>query len=151
MNPKLPQWVQASLAIIMKAVAETLSVGFFVEGIDEETPAAFQSNSILLRVNGPSVIRSQSDAYSIQVQVVLTDLVTPKKNSYEHFLRCGTVASTLEGALPINRHGDGGELIGCLTPDRSSREIVKIIHFGQVDETVKVRQSAVIANFELCL
>jgi hypothetical protein len=151
MDPNLPKWVQASLCLIMKAVADDESVEFFSEGVDEETPKAFQRNSILLRINGPSILRSQSDSYSIQVQVVVTDLVTPKKNSYEHFQRVGAIASKLEESLPINRHGDGGTLVGCLSPERGSREVVKIVHFGQVDDAVKVRQSAVLANFELHL
>lgn len=151
MDPNLPRWVQASISLIFETVATAEAVEFFVEGVDEETPAAFQRDSLLLRINGPTTLRSQSDSYSIQVQIVVTTLSTQKRNSYDHFQRCGVLASKLEESLPINRYGGDNSLVGCLSPERGSRDIVKITHFGQVDDAVKVRQSAVLANFELHL
>jgi len=131
---------------MMKQVANSLALEFFSEGVDEEVAAAFQKDSLLLRVNGPFI---KTDGYSIEVQVVLTDLGAPSKNSKEHFIRCGAVAEALDGVISINKNGDGGGLYGCLSPDRDDSVRVKVLHFGQVDSNMKVRQSAVVASYEL--
>lgn len=144
MNPRLPVWVQASISIFLQAIAP--EVKFFVEGVDDETPEAFQQNSVLVRINGPTI--RYLDTYSIQVQVVLTDLM---QSGYEHFERCGKFVAALDSSIPIYRHGDGGELLACLSSDRGSRDRVSCLHFGQVDPAMKIRQSAVSANFELSL
>jgi hypothetical protein len=146
MDPNLPWWIQSSLSLYLKQVADSLSVEFFAEGVDEEVAAAFHKDSILLRINGPFII---TDGYSLEVQVVVTDLVSQKESSKDHFTRCGTIASALYAPIPINRNGNGNDLLGCLSPARSSNDVVKVLHFGQVDPNMRVRQSAVLASYEL--
>lgn len=149
MDPRLPVWVQSSVSVYLKPIAESLRVRFFVEGVDEEFAEAFQQDSALLRVDGPVVKPYHGEMYSIQVQVVLTDLVTPSKNSYRHLERCGTFASALDLAIPVYKYGDGDELLACLVPEKGRREGVVLTHFGQVDKDVKVRQSALLCHYEL--
>ena len=58
----------------------------------------------------------------------------------------------METGIPIYKYGTGvdddGTLLGCLEMDRTARNGIRIVNYGQVDKTARVRQVSVNGRFE---
>ena len=153
LNYRLPRWVTASVAELVRPIATDLGLTFFVEGVDQETPAWFQTDSLVLRVTGPVVeTNSASETlYRFEVMTMLTDLLHGGENGYQNHDRLGTIANALCGVIPIFKYGDGDAQVGCLTADRKAREFLRLVQFGKLDQHSEVVQGAVVVKYEICL
>lgn len=152
MDPLIMKDINSSLAVLLKDAVEALGLKFFVDGIDEEIESAFNQDSVLLRVNGPEVRQGSGETvYLIEVFVMLTDLGQKGKSGYDLYSNAGSLASELSKAIPVYRFGESDTLLGCLLPDRNSRDYLRLLNYGTIEKDVKVRQCAVIAKYELTL
>lgn len=147
------RWAVASLAIHLKTLVEaTLSMQFFVEGVDREERSWFQADSAVLRVSGP--IPKQgigTTRYKFEAMVMLTDLVDDTSNGFLNHDRLGEIANALCGPVPVLKYGGDSSQVGCLDIDKDAKEPLRIVHFGKLDKDNEVVQAAVIAKYEICL
>ncbi|MHC4371443.1 MAG: hypothetical protein ACYSW8_27835 [Planctomycetota bacterium] len=157
MNVNLPRWVFSSLAEHFRVLAATVPIRFFVEGVDEEEALDFQQDSMLFRMDGPIAYQSSGgeEWYKIEIQVLLTDLVaTTLDNAYDIYSWAGIVqGDMLNSSIPIYRYGSGVEdddsLIGCLEPDTSVENNVRVASYGMIDKDWRVKQVSVNGKFVL--
>ena len=132
-------------------------VNYFVEGVDEETALDFQTDSMLFRMDGPFAYQSAGgeEWYKVEIQVLLTDLVAlTNDNAYDIYSWAGIVqGDMLNNPLPIYRYGSGVEdddsLIGCLEPDTSVVNNIRVASYGMVDKDWRVKQVSVNGKFVL--
>jgi len=152
-EPRLARWVTSSVALHLKTLIETtLSLQFFVEGVDREEKDWFRKDSVVLRVVGPTpVFGSGVTRYRFEVMTMLTDLVDDTANGFLNYDRLGTIGNALCGPIPVFKYGDGDAQVGCLDIDRNASEPLRIVQFGKMDKDTEVVQGAVIARYEICL
>jgi len=152
LEPNMGRWAAASVAQHLKTpIATTLGLTYFVEGVDRESPAWFQTDSAVLRVTGPKMkFGSGTTRYQFEVMVMLTDLVDDSENGFLNHDRLGAIANALCDPIPVFAYGDGDAQVGCLDIDRNAAEFLRIVHFGKMDKDTEVVQAAVIAHYEIC-
>jgi len=159
-NPNWPRWIFSSLAVHFKNVADGLNLPILVEGIDEREPEKMLVDRCELRVNGP-YIREISSKYWrlwININILMTDYMEGQgENTFKLFNWGGAFLEAMELPIPIYRFGpdtggvDDQSLLGCLTEMRGKNESIKLIHFGQIGRTERIRQAAVDGKFEMYL
>lgn len=156
MNVNLPRWVFSSMSEHFRTIAPA-GVRYFVEGIDEEEAADFQGDSMLFRMDGPIAFQSSGgeEWYKVEIQVLLTDIIAlTNDNAYEIYSWAGVVqGDMLNSSLPIYRYGSGVEdddsLIGCLEPDTSVTNNIRVASYGMIDKDYRVKQVSVNGKFVL--
>lgn len=150
---RLPRWVTASLAIPLRAkIVDDLGMSFYVEGVDRETSAFFQSDTAVLRVTGPKIIfGSAITRYRFEVMVLITDLVSDSHNRYQVINWAAEIANELSAPIPVFQYPDADTQAGCLDWDREANEPLRIVHFGEIDKDSETIQAAAIAYYEICL
>ena len=163
MNANLPRWMFSSMAKHFDDVSATISsptITYFVQGVDEPLPGDFQADSALFRMDGPVAHQGSSDEewYAVEIMILLTDIVqTTNDNAYDIYEWAGVFqASMLNDALQIFRYGDpasdpqnDSSLIGCLEPDPSLRNNVRVFSYGQIDKDLRVKQVSINGRFIL--
>lgn len=156
MSPHLPRWMFSSMAEHFRALAPA-GVRYHVEGVDEDEALDFQNDSMLFRMDGPMAYQSSGSEewYRVEIQILLTDLVAlTGDNAYEIYEWAGIVqGDMLNNSLPIYRYGGGpeddGTLIGCLEPDTSVTNNVRIASYGMIDKDQRLKQMSVNGKFIL--
>lgn len=162
MDTNLPRWSHASMAKFFSDLVATLpSDGrprYHVEGVDEDEALDFQHDSILFRMVGPYAYGgSNTEWFKFEIQVLCTDIVqTTKDRAWTVFQWAGVIQDAMLGPMPIYKFGDGPDddrdvLVGCLQPDDTIGDAIRVVPYGQVDKEVRVKQVAVIGKFLLCL
>ena len=157
MNVNLPRWIFASMSDHFQTVSDGISLRFFIEGLDEAEALDFQVDSGLFRMDGPIAYQGSSglEWYKVEMQILLTDIVaTTNDNAYDIYTWAGVFqGSMLNDSLPIYRYGSGAEdddsLIGCLEPDTSVRNNVRVASYGMVDKDYRIKQVSVNGKFVL--
>ena len=157
-NPNWARWIFSSIAKNMLAVATTNSIPAIVEGIDDETDAfTEETDRVEIRITGP-YIRKLSGEYQIfmDVNVILTSRFDgQQKNRHAILTNAGLFQEAMDQAIQIykfgNSVGDDSSHLGCLVPRSGKNDTVRVIHFGKVDPTEKVKQSMVDARYEMFL
>jgi len=140
-----------------QTVSDGISLRFFIEGLDEAEALDFQVDSGLFRMDGPIAYQGSSglEWYKVEMQILLTDIVaTTNDNAYDIYTWAGVFqGSMLNDSLPIYRYGSGAEdddsLIGCLEPDTSVRNNVRVASYGMVDKDYRIKQVSVNGKFVL--
>lgn len=158
MNVNLPRWVFSSMSEHFRTVSAGIPLQYFVEGVDEEQALDFQQDSALFRMDGPIAHQGSSgnEWYRVEFQILLTDLVaTTNDNAYDIYSWAGVFqGDMLNGSLPVYRYGSGLEddqtLIGCLEPDNSVKNNVRIASYGMIDKDWRIKQMSVNGKFVLC-
>jgi hypothetical protein len=61
----------------------------------------------------------------------------------------------MDQAIQIYKYGsavgDDSSHLGCLVPRSGKNDVIRVMHFGKVDPTDKVKQSVVDARYEMFL
>jgi len=158
MESNLARWTMASIAVYFKAVANTISLAFFVEGVDEREPDTMRQEHAELRVSGPYVCELSHNYWRvhIDINVLLTDYMKMStENAYDINRWGGVFLAAMTENIPVYRFGDGsnddGSLVGCLTQRKGFSEPARLIHFGQVSREDRIRQAVVDGRFEIYL
>ncbi len=157
-NPNWARWIFASIAKNLNTVADDNGIEAIVEGVDDETDGFTQATDhVEIRISGPFT-KEMSGEYRIQmdVNVILTSRFDAKqKNRHLLLTNAGLFHAAMDGAILIYKYGDGVEdddsYLGCLVPRSGKNDTIRVIHFGKVDPTDKVKQSVVDARYEMFL
>jgi len=139
-----------------KVAATQSGLRYVVHGADEAEAADFQSDTGVFRLTGPVAHQGSStdEWYGVEIMILLTDIVNSGDNPYTIWNWAGAFqGSMLNDALGIYRYGTGVDddqsLIGCLEPDQSVRNNVRVVDYGIVDKDLRVHQISVIGRFVL--
>lgn len=128
--------------------SSTLQIPFYAEGLDDEDSEVYQNTNLSLRVDGPLTLEGSSlTDHRFEVQAFLTLIGKDVSNIYLGPNYAGLVAKSLRGVIPVyDIPSNPSTQVGCLDIDRSSVESVRIVNFGRVSTSSKVRQIAVVAR-----
>ena len=158
MNVNLPRWMFTSLADHFSTVAATIpSLQYYVEGVDEPETDDFQNDSALFKLTGPVAHQGSNGVewYTVEIMILLTDIIQlTNDNAYDIYSWAGIFqGSMINDQLQIFRYGTGGEdddsLIGCLEPDPSVSQNVRVTNYGQVDKDLRIKQVSINGRFIL--
>ena len=157
-NPNWARWIFASIAKTLKAVATTNSIPVIVEGVDDETDAFTEATDhVEIRISGPFTTKLSGE-YRIwmDVNVILTSRFDGRqKNRHAILTNAGLFHEAMDQAILIYKFGtavgDDSSYLGCLVPRSGKNDTVRVMHFGKVDPTDKIKQSAVDARYEMFL
>lgn len=158
MDVNLARWIMSSIAVYFKPIADSLSLTYFVDGVDERETDTMRVEHAEVRVNGPN-IREISKGYwrvHVDINIMLTDYMQmSSENAYDINQWGGAFLAAMMNPIPIYRFGSRGDdddsLIGCLTQRSKFAEPAKLIHFGQVSIEDRIRQAVVDGRFEMYL
>ncbi len=155
-NPNWTRWIFASVASYLKALAKTNNIPVIIEGMDDETDEFTEATDrIEIRISGPYTKKLHGEyLLHVDVNVLLTSRFDgPAKNRYEILINAGLFHSGMDQAIKIYRYGnevgDDDSYLGCLLPRSGKNDAIRVIHFGKVDPTDKLKQSAVDARYEM--
>lgn len=158
-NSNWARWIHASLGKYLKNVATTISIPSLLEGIDDRDKTFMESpDRIEIRVNGPFT-HEQSAGYFrlyVDVNVLVNSMMGGEaKAAYKLDDILGVYHNAMDGAIAIYRLGTGPDddqsLLGCLTPRPGKNESIRVIHFGQLDRTDRIKQGMVDARYVMYL
>jgi hypothetical protein len=156
MDKNLPRWIFQSVAEHFRSVAGTLSLPYFVEGIDERSEETMHSDHVEARVTGPTLKEISKDYYNVDVVInfMFTKAMDPvDSNAYSLIQWTGVFADEMLLPIPVYKKGTGvddtGELVGCLQIGKGKNEAARIYHFGQLDKDTAVLQSEIDAVFHM--
>jgi len=158
-NSNWARWMFASVATYLKQVATDASIPAIVEGMDDRTDDFMQaSERVEIRITGPFVTEESKGYFRVymDVNVILTSRYDgAAKNRYALLKNAGLFQEAMDTVINIHRYGnepgDDDSFLGCLRPRSGRNDSVRVIHFGQVDLTDKLRQSAVDARYVMYL
>ena len=146
----------ASVAVYFKAVTDGIPLPLLTEGVDERESETMHYNHAELRVTGPFITEPSHNYYilHVDINVLFTELMgASKTNAYEIISWCGIIQSAMDGPIDVFRYGseegDDQEWIGCLVPRRGRFDANKVMHFGQISRTDRIRQSEVDGRFKM--
>lgn len=154
MDENFSRWLMSSLAVYFKDVADGIPLTYFVEGVDERSEDSMQVEHAELRVSGPFVTKVSHNYYRIHVDIniMITDYMhMTKENAYTIATWGGKFLDAMLVQIPIYKYGDDESLVGCLTVRKGFSDPVRLIHFGQVHKTDRIRQAVVDGKFEMFL
>lgn len=156
MDVNLSRWILASVATYFKVVADSLNLTYFVEGIDERESDTMRAEHVELRVNGPNIREVSKDYWRahVDINILLIDYMDMStENAYDLNQWGGEFLAAMMKPIPIYRLGTGvnddDTLVGCLTQRKGISEPARLIHFGQISKTDRIRQAAVDGKFEM--
>lgn len=158
-NPNWARWIFASVADYLKQVALDNAIAVIVEGNDERDKAFMQSSDRAeIRVTGPYAQEISHGCFRlwVDVNVLLTSRMDgAQKNAYTLQTNAGLFQEAMDHTISVYRFGTGADddqsHLGCLSPRSGKNDSVRVIHFGQVNETDKLRQAAVDARYVMYL
>ena len=160
-DPNWARYIFASVATYLKSTAADLTLPALVEGLDERTDTYMESTDrVEIRVNGPY---SQELSFNyfrlwVDVNVLLSSRMDAGKNGYVIQRLAGQFQSAMDQPIPVWNYGDQpGDFVpslpdtqihlGCLSPRPQTGESIKVLHFGQVEKTDRIKQSIVDARY----
>lgn len=159
-NPNWARWIHSSVGKYLKDVAQDISLPALLEGIDDRDEAFMSApDRAEIRVNGP-YSQELSAGYHrlyVDVNVVINSVMGgATKNGYHLNTLLGVFHNAMDGALAIYRLGTGldddpASLLGCLTPRPGKSDSIRVIHFGQLNMTERLKQGMVDARYVMYL
>ncbi len=157
-NPHWVRWIFASISSHLKTVATNNNIPVIVEGVDDATDAFTQSTDHAeIRISGPDT-QQLSGEYRlfVSVNVLLSSRFGGKqKNRHAILTNAGLFHAAMSGAILVYKYGntlaDDDSYLGCLTLRSGKNDSVRVVHFGQIDPTDKIKQSVIDARYEMFL
>jgi hypothetical protein len=159
-NPHWTRWIHSSVAKYLKTVATTNSLAVLIEGVDDrDDPFQEAPDRIEIRVNGPFSQEISHNYHRILVDVnvlLISQMGDQTRNVWDHDRYLGVFHEAMDGRIPIYRFGTGPEddddsLLGCLVPRSGKNDSIRVLQFGQIDTTDRLRQGMVDARYEMYL
>lgn len=154
-NANWARWFHASVAKYLKEVAQDVNLPVLIEGLDDRSDAFMEATDrVEVRVNGPYSQKLSKGYYRIYIDV--NCLFTSRmdgavKNTWEIDRFMGVFHDAMDGPIPIYRFGTGpeddSELLTCLKPRPGKNDAIRVIHFGQIHTTDRLREGMVDARY----
>ena len=156
-NPNWARWVFASVATCLKQVAQGQQLPVLIEGLDERTTEFMSATDRCeVRITGPFTREVSRDWYQIEVvvNVLFVSRYEEQKNQYAIIQKMGVFHEAMDGAIAVYKYGSGADddehvLVGCLSPVQGRHDAIRVMHFGQIDPTDRLKQSMVDARYRM--
>jgi hypothetical protein len=156
-NPNWARWVFASVATYLKQVAQQQQLAALVEGLDDRTTTVMEaSDRCEIRITGPFTKELSHNYFQIEVlvNVLFLSRYEEEKNQYAVMQKIGVFHEAMDGAIAIFKYGnqvgdDEHALVGCLSPVQGRNDAIRVMHFGQITPTDRIKQSMVDARYRM--
>ena len=156
-NPNWARWVFASVATYLKEVAADVEIPVLIEGLDERTTELMSATDRCeVRITGPFTKEVSHDWFQIEVvvNVLFVSRYEEQKNQYAIIQKTGVFQEAMDGPIAVYKYGNGPDddehaLVGCLTPVQGRNDAIRVMHFGQVTPTDRLKQSMVDARYRM--
>ena len=156
-NPNWARWVFASVATFLKQVAQSQQLPVLVEGLDDRTTEVMEATDRCeIRITGPFTRELSHDYFQIEVvvNVLFLSRYEESKNQYAIMQKIGVFHEAMDGSIAVYKYGSGADddehvLVGCLSPIQGRSDAIRVMHFGQVDPTDRLKQSMVDARYRM--
>jgi hypothetical protein len=103
-----------------------------------------------VRITGPFTKEVSHNYFHLEVvvNVLFQSRYDEGKNQYDIIKKIGVFHEAMDGSIAVYKYGnevgdDENELVGCLSPARGRSDTIRVLHFGQIDPTDKLKQSMV--------
>jgi hypothetical protein len=154
-DPNWARWVFASLATLLKGVAESCNLPVMVEGLDERTTAFMEATDrVEIRITGPFTRDLSRNYYelSVDANALFVSRYEGGKNQYAILQAVGAFQAALDAPIPIYKYGnqegdDSTVIVGVMEPRKERGSGVRVLHFGQADLTDRIKQTLVDARY----
>jgi hypothetical protein len=149
------RWIHASVAKYLKQVAVDNNIPVLIEGIDDRDQSFMEApDRVEVRLNGPfsqELSRGYHRLY-VDINVLLSSQMGGEsKNAYDLDARLGIFHEAMDGVISIFKVGTGPDddqsLLVCLTPRPGKNDSVRVVHFGQIERTDRLKQGVVDARY----
>jgi len=156
-NPNWARWVFASVATFLRQVAQSQQLPVLVEGLDDRTTEFMEATDRCeIRVTGPFTKELSHNYFQIEVvvNVLFLSRYEEQKNQYAIIQKMGVFHEAMDGAIAVYKYGTGPEddehaLVGCLSPVQGRSDAIRVMHFGQITPTDRIKQSMVDARYRM--
>jgi len=156
-NPNWARWVFSSVATYLKQVAQGQQLPVLIEGLDERTTEFMSAKDRCeVRITGPFTRELSRDWYQIEVvvNVLFVSRYEEQKNQYAIIQKTGVFQEAMDASIAVYKYGsfpgdDEHSLVGCLSPIQGRHEAVRVMHFGQINPTDRLKQSMVDARYRM--
>jgi len=156
-NPNWARWVFASVATFLKQVAQQQQLPALVEGLDDRTTEVMEATDRCeIRITGPFTKELSHNYFQIEVvvNVLFLSRYEEQKNQYAVMQKIGVFHEAMDGAIAVYKYGnqpgdDENALVGCLTPVQGRHNAIRVLHFGQINPTDRIKQSMVDASYRM--
>jgi hypothetical protein len=158
-NENWARWIHASVAKYLKTVATNASIVSLCEGLEDRHPD-FQNEKerAEIRVSGPFTHELGDGDYHVQVFVnvlVSSMMGGAKDNVFQLNTNLGKFHAAMDAIIPLYKLGpdtgpsgvDDGTQFGCLRTKTGRNDSIRVMHFGQIDKTNRLRQAIVDAAY----
>ena len=150
-NPNWARWVFASVATYLKGIANSEHLAVLIEGLDDRTTEFMEATDRCeVRITGPFTKELSHNYFRIEVvvNVLFLSRYEEEKNQYALMQKIGVFHEAMDGAFAVYKYGnepgdDEHALVGCLSPVQGRNDAIRVMHFGQVDPTNRIKQSMV--------
>lgn len=162
-NERWPRWITSSIAKYLNTnVVTPLTLPFLVEGVDDRTQEFEEATDRAeCRINGPWTSERSKGYWRVwvDINIMLTcNMDGNLKSAYRLEEIAGKFLNAMDTVIATYRLGDpaadpqnDGSLLGCLRPRSGKNDSVRVIHFGQVNKTDRVRQAVVDGRYVMYL
>jgi len=156
-NPNWARWVFASVASYLKEVAADAEIPVLVEGLDERTTEFMTATDRCeIRITGPFTKEVSHNYFQIEVlvNVLFVSRYEEQKNQYAIMQKIGVFHEAMDGSIAVYKYGslpgdDQHALVGCLSPIQGRHNAIRVLHFGQITPTDRLKQSMVDASYRM--
>jgi len=156
-NPNWARWVFASVATYLKQVAQSQQLPVLVEGLDDRTTEFMEATDRCeIRITGPFTKELSHNYFQVEVlvNVLFLSRYEEQKNQYAIMQKIGVFHEAMDGAIAVYKYGnqagdDEHGLVGCLSPVQGRSDAIRVMHFGQITPTDRIKQSMVDARYRM--
>ena len=156
-NPNWARWVFASVASYLKEVAADAEIPVLIEGLDERTTEFMEATDRCeVRITGPFTQEISHDYFRVEVivNVLFVSRYEEQKNQYAIMQKIGVFHEAMDGSIAVYKYGslpgdDQHALVGCLSPIQGRHNAIRVLHFGQITPTDRLKQSMVDASYRM--
>jgi hypothetical protein len=156
-NPNWARWVFASVATYLKEVAADAEIPVLIEGLDERTTEFMSATDRCeVRITGPFTREVSHEWFQIEVlvNVLFVSRYEEQKNQYAIIQKTGVFQEAMDGPIAVRKYGAGPDddehaLVGCLSPVQGRNDAIRVMHFGQITPTDRLKQSMVDARYRM--
>lgn len=156
-NPNWARWVFASVASYLKHVAEEAHVTALVEGLDDRSTEFVEATDRCeIRITGPFTREASHNYFYVEVvvNVLFVSRYEEQKNQYAIIQKMGVFQEAMDTSIAVYKYGnragdDADTLVGCLLPAQGRNDFIRVLHFGQVDPTDRLKQSMIDARYRM--
>lgn len=155
-NPNWARWVFASIATYLREVADTEALPVLIEGLDERTSEFMEATDRCeVRITGPFTREVSHNYFHVEVlvNVLFVSRYDEQKNQYAALQKAGVFHEAMDGPIAVYRYGTGPDddqsTLGCLLPASGRHDAIRVMNFGQVDPTDRLKQGMVDAKYQM--